>query len=156
MPHNIGKLKGADRPKARKDYIMNNSVDNIIDCMDSVHGASVRNLCYTLGGKPLPIIEGYAARIGEKNPLADMLGIDGEMTLNDAADGAYWELVKYAKELYFGSMARETALAIASGITPCGTLRLANDVEFTDLAFVNAWNKAHPSEQCISWCVDIG
>lgn len=135
---------------------MRNNIDIIIEHMDNIHGASVRNLCYTLGGKPLPIIEGYAARIGEKNLLAGMLGIDEEMTLNDAADGAYWELVKYAKELYFAPMTRETALAIASGITPCGTLHLANDVVFTDLAFVNAWNKAHPDKQCISRCVDIG
>ena len=135
---------------------MRSNIDIIIECMDNIHGASARNLCYTLGGNPLPIIEGYAARIGEKNPLADMLGIDGEMTLNDVADGAYWELVKYAKELYFGSMARETALAIANGITPYGTLRLADDIEFTDTAFANAWNKAHPDEHNISWFVDIG
>ena len=77
------------------------------------------------------------------------------MTLDDAADGLYWDIVKLAKKLYFADMTRETAVAVANAITPVGTLRLADDIEFTDESFAKAWSDAHEDQPRIGRNVDI-
>lgn len=129
---------------------------DIIEIMDQHHSGTARSLCYTLGGKPMKIVDAWTARIGEENPLASIMDTAPAMTPEDAAEGAYWEIVRYAKELYFAPMSREAALAVATAITPAGKLHLADDVEFTDTAFAAAWNAAHPDQPAITRVVDIG
>lgn len=129
---------------------------DIIEIMDQRHSGTARSLCYALGGKPTKIVDAWTARVGEENPLASIMDTAPAMTPEDAAEGAYWEIVRYAKDLYFAPMSREAALAVATAITPVGKLHLAEDVEFTDAAFVAAWNAAHPDQPAITRVVDIG
>lgn len=129
---------------------------DIIEIMDQHHSGTARSLCYTLGGKPQKIVDAWTARIGEENPLASIMDTAPAMTPEDAAEGAYWDIVRYAKELYFAPMSREAALAVATAITPVGKLHLADDVEFTDAAFAAAWSAAHPDQAAITRVVDIG
>lgn len=129
---------------------------DIIERMGQLHSGSARLLVYNLGGNPMPIIGDWQSRIGESVPLADWFGGANTLTLDDAANGAYWDIVKYAKSLYFAPMTREVAITIANAITSVGKLRLADDIEFTDIAFADAWSKAHPDQPRISRNVDIG
>lgn len=78
------------------------------------------------------------------------------LTLDDAAEGAYWDIVRYAKKLYFSRMTRDTAAIVANAITYQGTLKLATDVEFSDGSFADAWSAAHPDQPRLSRPVDIG
>lgn len=129
---------------------------DIISRMDQLHSGTARGLVYSLGGNPQEIIDRWTARIGEKNPLADLFGGDPTLTLDDAAEGAYWDIVRYAKKLYFSGMTRDTAAIVANAITYNGTLKLATDVEFSDLSFADAWSAAHPDQPRLSRPVDIG
>lgn len=129
---------------------------DIIERMGQLHSGSARLLVYNLGGDPLQIINDWQSRIGDSVPLADWFGGANALTLDDAANGAYWEIVKYAKSLYFAPMTRETAVTVANAITSVGKLRLADDIEFTGIAFADAWSKAHPDQPRISRNVDIG
>lgn len=129
---------------------------DIIERMDQLHSGSARNLVYHLGGDPMQIINDWQSRIGDSLPLADWFGGANTLTLDDAAYGAYLDIVKYAKSLYFATMTRETAVTVANAITSVGKLRLAEDIEFTDTAFANAWSRAHPDQPRISCNVDIG
>ena len=129
---------------------------DIIERMGQLHSGSAILLVYNLGGDPMQIIDDWQSRIGESVPLAAMFGGEDTLTLDDAADGAYWDIVKYAKSLYLAPMTRETAVAVANAITPVGKLHLADDIEFTDIAFADAWSEAHPDQPRISRNVDIG
>lgn len=129
---------------------------DIIERMGQLHSGSARLLVYNLGGDPMQIIDDWQSRIGESVPLAAMFGSESALSLDDAANGAYWDIVEYAKSLYMAPMTRETAVAVANAITPVGKLRLADDIEFTDIAFADAWSEAHPDQPRISRNVDIG
>lgn len=129
---------------------------DIISRMDQLHSGTARGLVYSLGGNPQEIIDRWTARIGEQNPLADLFGGDPTLTLDDAAEGAYWDIVRYAKKLYFSGMTRDAAAIIANAITYQGTLKLATDVEFSDGSFADAWSAAHPDQPRLSRPVDIG
>lgn len=129
---------------------------DIIERMGQLHSGSARLLVYNLGGDPMQIIADWQARIGESVPLAAMFGGESTLSLDDAANGAYWDIVKYAKSLYFAPMNRAAAITVANAITSVGKLRLADDIEFTDIAFADAWSKAHPDQPRISRNVDIG
>lgn len=129
---------------------------DIIERMDQLHSGSARNLVYHLGGDPMQIINDWQARIGESVPLAAMFGGEDTLTLDDAANGAYWDIVKYAKSLYMARLTRDAAVAVANAITPVGKLHIADDIEFTNIAFADAWNDAHPDQPRISRNVDIG
>lgn len=129
---------------------------DIIERMGQLHSGSARLLVYNLGGDPMQIINDWQSRIGHAVPLADWFGGANTLTLDDAANGAYWDIVKYAKSLYMARLTRDAAVAVANAITPVGKLHLADDIEFTDIAFANAWSKAHPDQPRISRNVDIG
>lgn len=129
---------------------------DIIERMGQLHSGSARLLVYNLGGDPMQIIDDWQSRIGESVPLAAMFGGESALSLDDAANGAYWDIVEYAKSLYLAPMTRETAVAVANAITTVGKLRLADDIEFTDIAFADAWSEAHPDQPRISRNVDIG
>ena len=129
---------------------------DIIERMGQLHSGSARLLVYNLGGDPMQIIDDWQSRIGESVPLSAMFGGEDTLSLDDAANGAYWDIVKYAKSLYMAPKTRETAVAVANAITPVGKLRLADDIEFTDIAFADAWSEAHPDQPRISRNVDIG
>lgn len=129
---------------------------DIIERMGQLHSGSARLLVYNLGGDPMQIINDWQSRIGDSVPLADWFGGESALSLDDAANGAYWDIVEYAKSLYMAPMTRETAVAVANAITPVGKLRLADDIEFTDIAFADAWSEAHPDQPRISRNVDIG
>ncbi len=129
---------------------------DIITRMGQLHSGSARLLVYNLGGDPMQIINDWQSRIGDSVPLADWFGGAATLTLDDAENGAYWDIVKYAKSLYMAPMTRETAVAVANAITPVGKLHLADDIEFTDTSFADEWSDAHPDQARISRNVDIG
>ena len=129
---------------------------DIIERMGQLHSGSARLLLLHLGGDPMQIIDDWQSRIGESVPLAAMFGGESTLSLDDAANGAYWDIVRYAKSLYMAPMTRETAVAVANAITPVGKLHLADDIEFTDTSFADEWSDAHPDQACISRNIDIG
>ena len=129
---------------------------DVLDRMYQLHGGSASSLVYNFGGNLTQLITEWEGRIGESIPLAELLGQSPTLTLDDAADGLYWDIVKLAKKLYFADMTRETAVAVANTITPVGTLRLADDIEFTDESFAKAWSDAHEDQPRIGRNVDIG
>ena len=90
---------------------------DIIERMGQLHSGSARLLVYNLGGDPMQIIDDWQSRIGESVPLAAMFGGESALSLDDAANGAYWDIVEYAKSLYMAPMTRETAVAVANAIT---------------------------------------
>lgn len=133
---------------------------DIVSRMDRLHSGTARGLVYSLGGNPQEIIDRWTARIGEQNPLYDplddLLGGDPVLTPDDAAEGAYWDIVRYAKKLYFSGITRDAAAIIANAITYQGTLKLATDVEFSDGSFADAWSAAHPDQPRLPRPVGIG
>lgn len=129
---------------------------DVIEKMNQRHSGTVRAFVATLGGDVIPIIKKWTDEIGKTDPLAGMFGVEPTFTVNDAADAAYWDIVKYAQDLYFKDMTRETATAVANAITYCGVLKLADDLEFTDTGFADAWSDAHPDQPRISRVIDIG
>ena len=79
------------------------------------------------------------------------------MTLDDAAEGAYWDIVKCVKSLYFADMTRDTAVAVGNAIPYLnGKLILTDGIGFTSDGFADAWSDAHPDQPRISRHVDIG
>ena len=129
---------------------------DIISRMDQLHSGTARGRVYYLGGNPQEIVDLWSARRGEQNPLADLFGGDPTLTLDDAAEGAYWDIVRYAKKLYFSGMTRDAAAIIANAITYHGTLKLATDVEFSDGSYADAGSAAHPDQPRLSRTGDIG
>ena len=129
---------------------------NVLNRMYQLHSGSASRLVYNFGGDLTQLVTEWEGRIGESIPLAEMFGQDLTLAPDDAADGLYWDIVKLAKKLYFADMTRETAVAVANAITSIGTLRLADDIEFTDVAFAKAWSNAHEDQQPICRIVDIG
>lgn len=119
---------------------------DIPERMGQLHSDSARTLVYTLGGDPMQIIDEWQGVIGKRVPFADSFGGDATITLDDATDGAYRDIVKLAEILYFANMTREAAVAVANAITPVGTLHLAEDVEFSDVSFAKAWSDAHTDQ----------
>ena len=69
---------------------------DIIERMGQLHSGSARLLVYNLGGDPMQIINDWQSRIGDSVPLADWFGGANTLTLDDAANGAYWDIVKLA------------------------------------------------------------
>lgn len=128
---------------------------DIIARMNERHGGSARRLLYTLGGRLDDIIKDAESSVGRQNDVMKMFG-QPPVTEEDAAEDAHWEIVKRCKALYLAPITRDRAVVIANSITYCGILHLADDVEFTDEGFAEAWNKAHPDENPISRSTDIG
>lgn len=128
---------------------------DIIAKMGELHSGSARGLLYTLGGSVDDIIKDAEASVGQQNDVMKMFGRP-PITEEDAAEDAYWAIVKRCEAMYLAPITRDRAVVIANAITPCGVLHLADDVEFTDEGFADAWNKAHPDEDPISRNVDIG
>lgn len=127
----------------------------IIAKISERHNGSARRLLYTLGGSVDDIIKEAEASVGQQNDVMKMFGRPS-ITEEDAAENAYWEIVKRCKAMYLAPINRDRAVVIANAITACGVLHLADDVEFTDEGFAEAWNKAHPNEAPISRYTDIG
>lgn len=129
---------------------------DVLDRMYQLHSGSASSLVYNFGGNLTQLITEWEGRIGESIPLAELFGQNPTLTLDDAANGLYWDIVKLAKKLYFADMTRETAVAVANSITPVGKLHLADDIEFTDVEFAKVWSDAHEDQQPICRIVDIG
>lgn len=110
--------------------------------------ASIRRLLLKLNYDYLSIIDHWESRIGETVPLADLFGGNPVLTIEDAAEAAYLELVKTAKELYFSRLTRDAALTVANALAS-GTLKLAEDLEFNGCTFAAAWSAVHPDEEKI-------
>ncbi len=135
-------------PAARKVKNREAKMDIIAKMDERHHGFSVRCLLYSLGGNTTDIIKEAEALVGQQNDVMKMFG-QPPVTEDDAAEIAYWEIVKRCKAMYLAPITRDQAVVIANAITSCGVLHLADDVEFNDIAFCDAWNDAHPGEEPI-------
>lgn len=128
---------------------------DIIAKMDERHHSNARLMLYTLGGDATDIIKDAEALVGQQNDVMKMFG-QPPVTEEDAAESAYWEIVKRCKALYFASIVRDHAVATVNAITSFGVLHFADGFEFNDGTFADAWNEAHPDEEPIRRHVDIG
>lgn len=118
------------------------------------HGSSIFSAAVRLNVDDQSIISNWESRIGEQDELAAMLG-KGPITQDEAADAAYWEIVKACTAAYFGGISRADAVVIANAITDCGSLCLADDLCFSNDSFASAWNAAHPDDEPIQRTPDF-
>lgn len=113
------------------------------------HGyTSIRRLLRKLNYDYLSIIDHWESRIGETVPLADLYGGNPVLTIEAAAEAAYSDLLRTAKELYFSRLTRDAALTVTNALAS-GTLKLAEDLEFNGCTFAAAWSALHPDEEKI-------
>nr|DAG17430.1 MAG TPA: hypothetical protein [Caudoviricetes sp.] len=122
-----------------------------------------------LGGDPDSIIDRWQQRYNDDpNPMdaetydaqrhdihKQMSRLFGEapdpgICAAEAADCAYYEIIKEIKRLYFGRLDRAAAVMIYDAIGDFGELRLVDncdDLTFNDFAFRCAWEAAHTDEK---------
>lgn len=133
------------------------------------HGGRPKLLLRDLGGDPDSIIDRWQQRYNDDpNPMdaetydaqrhdihkqmSRLFGeaLDPGICAAEAADCAYYEIIKEIKRLYFGRLARATAVMIYDAIGDFGELRLVDncdDLTFNDFAFRCAWEDAHTEEK---------
>lgn len=133
------------------------------------HGLYPHILLKNLGGDPYAIIDRWQQRYNDDpNPMdaetydAQRSDVNYRMShiweqLNDpsicaaeAADCAYYEIIKEIKRLYFGGLDRAAAVTINAAIGPYGHLQLAHgnaELTFNAALFRSAWEAAHPEEK---------
>ncbi len=136
------------------------------------HGGRPELLLRNLGGDPDSIIARWQQRYNEHPDPTSPETYDAQRSdvnyrmshiwerLNDpsicaaeAADCAYYEIIKEIKRLYFGRLDRAAAVMIYDAIGDFGDLRLVDncdDLTFNDFAFRCAWEAAHPEEKKLS------
>lgn len=122
---------------------------DLIAKMDERHSNKARLMLYAWGGSVNDIIKDAEESVGQQNDVMKMFG-QPPITEEDAAEDAYWAIVKRCKAMYLAPITRDHAAAIVSAITAYGVLHLADDIEFNAWGFADAWNDAHPSEKPIS------
>lgn len=128
-----------------------------------------------LGGDPYAIIDHWQQRYNDDpNPMdaetydaqrsdihKQMSRLFGEapdsgICAAEAADYAYYDIIKEIKRLYFGGLDRAAAVTINAAIGPYGHLQLAygnEDLTFNAALFRSAWEAAHPDEKHLpEWC----
>lgn len=133
------------------------------------HGLYPHILLKNLGGDPYAIIDRWQQRYNDDpNPMdaetydaqrhdihKQMSRLFGEapdpgICAAEAADCAYYEIIKEIKRLYFGRLDRAAAVTINAAIGPYGHLQLAygnEDLTFNAALFRSAWEAAHPDEK---------
>lgn len=133
------------------------------------HGLYPHILLKNLGGDPYAIIDRWQQRYNDDpNPMdaetydaqrhdihKQMSYLFGEtpdpgLCAAEAADYAYYEIIKEIKRLYFGRLDRAAAVTINAAIGPYGHLRLAHgnaELTFNAALFRSAWEAAHPEEK---------
>ena len=75
---------------------------------------------------------------------------DPSICAAEAADRAYYEIIKEIKRRYFSRLDRAAAVMIYDAIGDFGELRLVDncdDLTFNDFAFRCAWEDAHTEEK---------
>ncbi len=133
------------------------------------HGLYPHILLKDLGGDPYAIIDHWQQQYNDDpNPMdaetydaqrhdihKQMSRLFGEapdpgICAAEAADCAYYEIIKEIKRLYFGGLDRAAAVMIYDAIGDFGELRLVDncdDLTFNDFAFRCAWEDAHTEEK---------
>ena len=133
------------------------------------HGGRPELLLRNLGGDPDTIIAHWQQRYNEHPDPTSAETYDAQRSdvnyrmshvwerLTDpsicaaeAADCAYYEIIKEIKRLYFGRLDRAAAVMIYDAIGDFGELRLVDncdDLTFNDFAFRCAWEDAHTGEK---------
>lgn len=133
------------------------------------HGGRPELLLRNLGGDPDSIIKHWQQRYNEHPDPTSPETYDAQRSdvnyrmshiwerLNDpsicaaeAADCAYYEIIKEIKRLYFSRLDRAAAVTINAAIGPYGHLQLAHgnaELTFNAALFRSAWEAAHPEEK---------
>lgn len=122
--------------------------ENMEEIIAHCHGNDIFRVATDLGVDYTAIIRTWEDKIGSLDPLDAALGL-APLERREAADCAYWEIVKACRSAYFSPMTRADALAIANALISNGCLHLADDLQYNSLGFVYAWNTAHPDEEPI-------
>lgn len=122
----------------------------VMDAYESLYGTKDTMLLRGLGGNPEEVFASFEARIGEPNPLIELLGLP-PTSVEDFAEGAYHEIRKRIVTLYMRKFSRAEANAIIKALcTPFSgmqTLTILDELDFNNSTFADAWSEAHPDEQ---------
>lgn len=128
------------------------------DAYKAKYGVVARGILRTwLNVDPDPIIAAQEARLGEQDPLLDMLGLP-QATAEDFAECAYWEIIKAIQSTFFGRMPRAQAVAIANALNtfPDASITFCEELTYNAWTLADAWNDAHPDEPKIQYAGDPG
>lgn len=108
-----------------------------------------------LGGDHNQIIDDFEARLGQPDPLLEMMGMPPS-TAEDLADGAHHAIMRAIEAAYFGKISRDQATIICRTLaaTPYGTLTIHDGLTYNDSTFADAWHDAHPDEDKIYLSAD--
>lgn len=108
-----------------------------------------------LGGDQNQIIDEFEARLGQPDPLLDMMGLP-PATAKDLADGVHHAIMRAIESAYFGKITRDQATIICRTLaaTPYGTLTIHDGLTYNDSTFADAWHDAHPDEDKIYLSAD--
>ena len=103
-----------------------------------------------LGGDHNQIIDEFEARLGQPDPLLEMMGMPPS-TAEDLADGVHHAIMRAIESAYFGRISRDQAIVICSTLAaaPYSTLTIHDGLNYNDSTFRAAWHDAHPDEDRI-------
>ena len=161
-------LAAAEQPAPVEETAPETTV-SIHELTTARHGGRPELLLRNLGGDPDSIIDRWQQRYNEHPDPTSPETYDAQRSdvnyrmshiwerLNDpsicaaeAADCAYYEIIKEIKRLYFGRLDRAATVMIYDAIGDFGELRLVDncdDLTFNDFAFRCAWEAAHTEEK---------
>ena len=117
-----------------------------------------------LGGDPDAIIAAYQDRVDhperEDSEWAAMFGLPVGLSVEDAAQNAYWDIVKEIERLHFSRMSRTTAVEVANLLCDLGSycIIVGNaDLTYNYYCFALTWNKCNPDKEPLRHAApDIG
>lgn len=115
----------------------------VADAYSARYGSGDTLALCILGGNPDVIFSRYEARIGERDPLVELLGMS-PTSVDDLAEGAYREIRREIERLYMRNLSRADvdAMVKALELLPNGKLTIHEGMEYNDHTLVYAWEKS--------------
>lgn len=104
--------------------------DEMKTLISSRHDSSIYELANDLGVNIAPIINQH---LNDHN--------SSTLMPNDAADAAYWEIVKICETTYFRDLSRNEVDVLFQALGSTGTLRLAENMEYNSSTIVSVWKR---------------
>lgn len=106
------------------------------------HSDSVYRAACNLNVNHVDIINKHISTIGNHDELMDVLNV-APITAEDAADAAYWEIIKACETVYIRTLSRTEVETLSKALHQIGTLRLAEDLEYNDSSIISTWERIH-------------
>lgn len=117
--------------------------DTMKDLIAERHSESVYRAACNLNVNHVDIINKHIDTIGTPIYLLYVNFI----TADDAADAAYWEIIKACETAYLNSLSRTEVETLSKALRQIGTLRLADDLEYNDSSIISAWERVHNEQK---------